>query len=290
MRLAGIVSQVAGGVLVLHLIAMLLIVGPSRLRSAFRNGRSNLRAVAPALAVLVFVLGINGVVRDIGVEISWIIGFNITGYIHAAEGRFVAHVQSVSTPPLTAYFGFVYVFGYTFLLTFPIAAYLIHDDPKSLHETIVAYIVNYGVGLLCYVMFVSYGPRNFMPELVEPLLYTSWPQSQLLTRQVNANTNVFPSLHTSLSVTVAIIAYRFRNVYSRWFPIAGVVAVSIVVSTMYLGIHWMTDVLAGILVAVMSVVLAARVSGSTNDDRGPGLSLNWGHRWIKHALRWRQNR
>jgi membrane-associated phospholipid phosphatase len=266
MALRTVAFQVAVVVGVLQVLGLFLVVGPARLRRSLRRVRPNLEAVAPTVAVLAVVLVVNGVVRDVGVELSWLIGVNVTGYIHALEGQFVARVQSLATPALTAYFDFVYVFGYVFLLTFPLAAYLLHEDARPLHVLLLAYIVNYVVGLVCYVLFIAYGPRNFMPDLVTSLLYTSWPQAQLLTSEVNTNTNVFPSLHTSLSVTVAVLAYRSRGVYPRWVPVAVVLAVSIAISTMYLGIHWATDVLAGVILGVASVVAAARA-----DDR-----LDWG--------------
>ncbi|MEA5386243.1 phosphatase PAP2 family protein [Haloarculaceae archaeon H-GB11] len=211
MGLLDVLTQVGAVVVALHLVALVVVVGPKRLWTLRCGLRTKLRTIGPSLGVLVTVLLANGVVRNVGVELSWIIGLNITGGIHAVEGRFVAHLQSLATPPLTAYFGFVYVFGYVFLLTFPLVAYLVLADTRPLHTLVVAYVVNYGLGLVCYVVFVSYGPRNFMPELVSSLLYNSWPQSQLLTSQVNVNTNVFPSLHTSLSATVGLLAYRYRE-------------------------------------------------------------------------------
>ena len=245
-----------------------------RVAGDVRRLRRNLRAVAPTLAVLGGVLAVNSVVRDIGVELSWLIGVNITRYIFLLESELVAAIQSIATPALTAYFGFVYVFGYTFLLVFPVLAYLLTRTPRPVRVLFTAYILNYGFGLVCYVLFVAYGPRNFMPELVDPLLYTAWPQSQLLVQQVNTNTNVFPSLHTSLSVTVALVAVRFRGTYPRWTPVAAFLAASIVFSTMYLGIHWATDVAAGVIVGWASVALAARVG----DDPVAGTVRRWRQR------------
>jgi membrane-associated phospholipid phosphatase len=265
MTLLDVVTQV--GFVVAGLLAgtSFAVVGPARLRRAHRTVRSNLRAAWRPLGVLAGVLVANSVVREVGIELSWIIGLNLTGHIHGVEGALVAQLQSLASPSLTAYFGFVYVFGYTFLLTFPVVAYLLADDPRAIRVTLLAYVVNYGVGLLCYVLFVAYGPRNFMPELVEPLLYQQWPQSQLLVSEVNTNTNVFPSLHASLSVTVGILAYRFRDVYPRWLPVAAVLAASVAVSTMYLGIHWATDVAAGVGLAALSVAVASRVDAESGD-------------------------
>ncbi|WP_144906262.1 phosphatase PAP2 family protein [Halobellus captivus] len=265
MALVDVLLQVGLVVALGHLLAFLIVVGwdprptasdEPRLRYRLRR---NLREVMPTLGVLAVVLTINKVVRDIGVELSWLLGVNLTRYIYLLESQFVAVLQSYANPLLTTYFGFVYIFGYTFLLTFPVLAYAVYERSQPLRVLLLTYILNYGIGVVCYVLVVAYGPRNYMPELVEPLLYTSWPQSQLLVAQVNVNTNVFPSLHTSLSATVALVAYRFRSIYPRWLPIATVLAVSIIISTMYLGIHWATDVVAGIIVAAASVELAVRI-------------------------------
>jgi len=174
-------------------------------------------------------------------------------------------VQSVAHPALTAYFSSVYVYGYVFLLVFPVLAYIVLDRLDSFRGLVWAFLFNYALGLVCYTVFIAYGPRNALPGLVEPLLYNPTPEYQMLTREINHNTNVFPSLHTSLSVTVLIFAYRTRDVYRRWLPVAALLSASIVVSTMYLGIHWATDVAAGMALAWVSVRLADRMV--ERDDR-----------------------
>ncbi|MFC6836054.1 phosphatase PAP2 family protein [Halomarina ordinaria] len=235
------------------------VVGLDRLRATYGDAERRLRVAAPSLAVLGASLLLSKLGRDYGPDVSWLVGINVTAYILDLEGTFVASLQSFATPTLTAYFSFIYVYGYVFLLVFPVLAYFALPRTDALQRTAVAYGLNYAIGLVCYTLFISYGPRNVMPELVDALLYTTYPSSQLLTSEVNANTNVFPSLHTSLSVTVALLAWETRETYPRWVPLAVLVATSVVVSTMYLGIHWGIDVLAGIVLAVVSVKLAPRV-------------------------------
>ncbi|WP_440007285.1 phosphatase PAP2 family protein [Halomicrococcus sp. SG-WS-1] len=238
-------------------VATPVFVGWERVRRLPRSVVRRGRAVGPQLVALVVLLLVNSVVRDFGPELSWILGWNVTGAIHAIEGTFVAQLQStLATPALTLYFSLVYVYGYAFLLVFPLIAYVSLDDPGPLRRTVVAYGVNYGVGVVCYLLFLAYGPRNLMPELVDSLLYVNYPQYQLLTTEVNSNTNVFPSLHTSLSVTVCLLAARTRDVYRAWWYVATALAGSVAVSTMYLGIHWGVDVVAGTALGALSVHLA----------------------------------
>lgn len=248
------------GDLVLLSVVAPAVVGLGRLTALRDRIRERTRPLVLLAGVLVF----NGLVRDVVKEASWIVGWNITGTLFAIEGSFVAGVQSFATPELTAYFSFTYLVGYTFLLTFPLLAYLALANPWPLRTAVVAYSLNYLGGLVCYLLFIAYGPRNLMPQAVTSLLYVSYPGTQLLTSRVNASTNVFPSLHTSLSLTVALLAWRTREVYPRWVPVATIVATSVIVSTMYLGIHWATDVAAGALLAVASVLVAERLVGAVH--------------------------
>lgn len=252
-------ARVIASVLGLVGLVSVAIAGPTRLRETARSIRTRIRAVGPSLALLAVVLVVNSILRDIGGNLSWLIGINITGYIHAIEGAFVADIQSLASPGLTTYFSVIYVYGYAFLLLCPVVVYLALDDPRPLRELTIAYTLNYVIGLVFYVLFVSYGPRNMIADQVQPLLYTDWPRSQLLTSQINRNTNVFPSLHSSLSTTVAVLAYKTRQTYPAWPVIAVPVAVSVIIATMYLGIHWGTDVVTGIALGVFSVVAAERI-------------------------------
>ncbi|QLG63591.1 phosphatase PAP2 family protein [Halorarum salinum] len=256
--LTTVLLQVVVVVTVLCIGGAAMLVRGGRLELLRRDGRARVHEVAPAFVALGAALAVNAVVRDHVPKVAWLVGVNITGYIHAIEGGFVPWLQTFATPAATAYFSATYVFGYTFVLVFPLLAYLLHPDPRHLRELAVAYGLNYVIGLVCYAVFVAYGPRNLLADQVEPLLYSTYPQYMELVAQVNTNTNVFPSLHTSLSLTVAAFAVRTRDTYPAWAVVAPVLAGSIVVATMYLGIHWATDVVAGALLAALCVTLARR--------------------------------
>ncbi len=258
-------------------LSTLTIVGRPRLRRFAANYRSRLREVLPYLTLLGGILAINSVARKVSPAISWLIGWNVTGTIYAIEGEFVAWVQSFATAELTAYFSFMYVYGYVFVLCFPVVAYAALDDQRYVRQTCLAFSLNYAMGLVMYVLFIAYGPRNLMPELVESLMYTSWPESQLLTSEVNTNTNVFPSLHSSLAITVALLGVKTRKHYPAWTYLSAAFAASIVTATMYLGIHWGTDVVAGAALAAFTVWAAPRL-----DDRL--RARNWGDGHTGRAL------
>ncbi|MDG5760135.1 phosphatase PAP2 family protein [Natronococcus sp. A-GB1] len=259
--LVQVLLQLAVVVTLLTLAGIAVIVGRYRLRDTRREWASRLRAATPITVVLVVVLLGNGVARQVVPDLSWMFGWNLTWAIYDIEGQFILWLQSFETPALTAFFSFVYIYGYVFLLIFPVIAYFALSNTRPLGELLTAYTLNYVLGLALYTLVIAYGPRNMMPELVEALMYDTYPRYQHLTRQVNRNTNVFPSLHTSLAATVGILAYQTRAVYPRWAIVAVPLAISVAISTMYLGIHWAIDVVAGIVLAYVCVELAGILVG-----------------------------
>ncbi|WP_135822748.1 phosphatase PAP2 family protein [Halostella litorea] len=281
MGLVDVVLQLAVMVSLLLTVASVVFVGPRRVWRAARDFRWRLNEVAPYLTVLLLVLGIRKLTMDYTGELSWALDWNITEIIYSLEGTLVADIQSIRTPLLTDYFVFIYLYGYVFLLLFPIVAYFAREEMTAMKELLVAYGFNYGVGLVCYILFIAYGPRNLIPDIVNSLLYVTYPQSQLLTGEVNHNTNVFPSLHASLSATAFLLAWRTRDEYLTWVPISGILAVSVSLSTMYLGIHWGTDVVAGLVLAAGSIYVAEYVvSRDMLADWGP-----FGREWKLGGLR-----
>ena len=280
-----LVSALAVAVLACFAVLVPTCLGVDRVRSVVadrqRLGR-RLGTAAPCIGALAVVLAVNKGLLDRTEAFAHRYGIEATAWFHAVEGDFVGRMQAAFPEWSLYYFGPMYVVGYAVLLTFPIVAYLFVDDPRALLTLLTSYAINYAVGVVCYTAVLAYGPRNYPadPDETDPAsvtastaaadqpLFNAFPAVTDLTSQVNVHTNVFPSLHASLSVTVFILAISTRRELPRWTPVAAVLAASVVVSTMYLGIHWVVDVVAGGGLAVGSVVAASRIVSRVHDDTG----------------------
>lgn len=264
--LVGLVLEVAFTVGILLAVTLLVVVGPEQLRTRLGDVRTRISDSLDVIALLLGVLLFNRYTRPIVSELSWAIGIPVTDVIYRIEGSFVVSVQSVARPWLTAYLAFAYVHLYVFLLAVPLVVYAFAADSRPLRTTGVAYAINYAIGIVCYVLFIAYGPRNFLVGEVESLLYTTYPSLRLLTAEINVNTNVFPSLHTSVAVTVALLAVWTRDRFPRLPYLVVPCTLSVVVATMYLGLHWLIDVIGGVVLAAVAVAVAIRVTDGTDAE------------------------
>ncbi|OAQ53148.1 phosphoesterase PA-phosphatase-like protein [Natrinema mahii] len=198
-------------------------------------------------------------------RISESLDWDLTAEIYAVEGEFVAWLQAITPQHTLEFFSAMYMFGFPYLLVTAPILYFLLSSQRYFKELLVSYLLNYVIGALFYTLFIVYGPRNHLSS-VDGLMYSFYPQTQDMTAAVSANTNVFPSLHTSLTVVVVLLAWRSRRAYPRWFPIASFVGACVVFSTMYLGIHWLIDVVAGVVLGVGAVFAAERIVDRAEGD------------------------
>ncbi|QWC20407.1 phosphatase PAP2 family protein [Halorubrum sp. 2020YC2] len=258
-------------------VTALLCVGPRQVSRAVTDVDDRLREVAPYLGAALALLAAKQITQGYRLRLSRALDWNITDELYALEGGFVASLQRLTPDAALELFTVSYMVGFAFLLVAAPVTYSLSagHGQRYLKELLVAYMLNYAVGTLCYTLFISYGPRNYL-ESVSGLMYQIYPQTQDLTAAVASNTNVFPSLHTSLSVAVLAVAWRSRRTHPRWTPAAAAVAAAVVFSTMYLGIHWLTDVAVGVVLGVGSVYAATRIVDRV--ESRPGAPRTGGER------------
>jgi len=71
------------------------------------------------------------VARQVAPKLSRQIGIRLTSAFYNIEGEFILVFQAIQTPETSAYFSSIYVYGYTFLLIFPVIACFTLSDTGS---------------------------------------------------------------------------------------------------------------------------------------------------------------
>ncbi len=92
------------------------------------------------------------------------------------------------------------------------------------------------VELLGYVIKLFIGRRR--PSVADPSLQNQIPLPA---------SKSFPSSHASMSVTAC---WTLGTLYAQWLPLLVVVAAVLAFSRVYLGVHYVGDVVAGLLLGL----------------------------------------
>lgn len=163
--------------------------------------------------------------------------------------------------PFWATFFYVAYSTYYFL-PIVLGGFLWHASAESARRFIFTLTVAFYVSYAGYFTIPAFGPRTAQAELYTvPLATTS--VARAIERTINelehTKLDVFPSGHTMITVVVLIVAWRrARNVFWWLLP----VAVLLIFSTVYCRYHYVVDVIAGILLALLTVPLGERLYDS----------------------------
>lgn len=185
-----------------------------------------------------------------------------TSFIFGLEGHFVRGVQELFFAPwLTPTIVFFYIFMLQSVLAASLGVYLLDKNRVMLYATCYAIIINYAIAIPFYIYFPVNEVWSYVPAGVRFTMLDVFPRFEQEYRALSGLNNCFPSLHTAISVSTALLAFRSGN--RRWMVITTVSAVIIVFGIFYLGIHWLTDMLGGTLLAVLSTTAAVQLAKVT---------------------------
>lgn len=154
---------------------------------------------------------------------------------------------------LCAYF---YVVVFQSVMVASLGIYSSMASMKMYYAFCIALLVNYAVALPMYG-FIPVNEAWFAHPQIRFLMLDVFPAFERDYRGLSGIDNCFPSLHTSISVTMALLAAR--SGIRRWAIFAWINAAVIVFAIFYLGIHWLTDAIGGVLLAAFSVWIGMKV-------------------------------
>lgn len=246
------------------IVVLLIWLGSRRnpLSAFIELGRELLRSYKFLLMVagMISVLTLNK--YELQIEKKMHLGSDFTSFIFGLEGHFVQHVQQLFYAPwLTPVIVFFYIFMLQSVLGASLGVYLLDKNRVMLYATCYTIMLVYAVAIPFYLYFPVNEVWAYAPAGVRFTMLDVFPRFEQEYRPLSGLNNCFPSLHTAISVSTAILAYRSGN--RRWMAITTVSAALIVFGIFYLGIHWLTDMIGGTILAVVSTSVAVQLAKLT---------------------------
>jgi hypothetical protein len=167
------------------------------------------------------------------------------------------------SPATTEWFAFFY-FGYFLLLGLHVLPILfLTRHRRMLAEFALGMILLFCMGHTLYMFVPGYGPYKAMPELFAHQLSPGiwWNTTLKLVARGGAQKDIFPSLHTAAPTFLLLFSFHRRGElpFRYTWPFVAFFAGNIVIATMFLRWHYVIDVVAGLLLAVVAHTLSVRL-------------------------------
>lgn len=230
--------------------------------SRFAKHVARMRTALPAVIVLsvtTLAAGLQGgFERQVQAWHQW----DFTWMAWAIEGNLVERFQDAARSPALDYlFVTVYTAG-SFLFYFvPFFVLVALGRGRNAMRVAATMAIIWGVGIVFYFLFpvrevwmTAGDPYNWTH--VENILFEYVPSARTSDAYDRATNNNFPSLHVALTCGIATALWLGRE---KWLAIPGTaIAAGVTIATMYLGIHWLVDVVGGMALAFAAAYLAHR--------------------------------
>jgi membrane-associated phospholipid phosphatase len=180
-------------------------------------------------------------------------------------------LQQYAVPALTEFLQIAYLLFYVHAFAQSIELNLrgLYDEAERVTRIIVfGFLLSY----LAYFFMPAIGPRFSVHEYHS--IFTDLPgifatdfirnaidtgdgfRDKALAPALQMHRNCMPSGHTMMTLMNMILAFRFRSKL-RW--VFFVMGISLIFSTVYLRYHYVVDVIAGIILALVALALESRI-------------------------------
>ena len=182
---------------------------------------------------------------------------DLTHTLAGWEGSWQGHLQRwLENPSLTLFCAFFYLVVFQGFMIASLIVYTKAGNFKLYYALCAALFLNYLIAVPFY-LFVPVHEAWSVSSHIRFLMLDVFPSFETQYRSLSGLDNCFPSLHTSISMTMALIALRSGS--RRWAIFGSLNAAIVIFSIFYLGIHWATDMLAGLVLAFVAVAAGLKI-------------------------------
>jgi membrane-associated phospholipid phosphatase len=198
---------------------------------------------------------------ELKLENAYGVSYDLTAALTGWEGAWQSWLQTqVQSVWLTVICAIFYVVVFQSIIIASLVIYMIRSDKKLYIAYCVTLLLNYAIALPMY-WFIPVNEAWYANDSIRFLMLDVYPGFEQEYRNLSGLNNCFPSLHTSISVSMALLASL--SGIRRWNVICWASAAIVVFSIFYLGIHWFSDMISGLMLAVIAVTIGWKMALKT---------------------------
>ena len=193
-------------------------------------------------------------VRFIDPVTTNLVGYDFANTIHSFENGIVYWFSQNWMPILVYFFVLIYIGVYPFTLWFSPLYFLLSDNQKSLKSLAYGLLLIYILALPFYLFLPITNVYTFFN--IKSALETVIPGVENFFYSTTTQNNCLPSLHTSMTILIAYTTSLTGNKKISYFSYF--VMITVIISVIYLSIHWLTDVITGMILAIGVIFILHR--------------------------------
>ncbi|UCD13880.1 MAG: phosphatase PAP2 family protein [Thermoplasmatales archaeon] len=183
-----------------------------------------------------------------------LVGVDFASNIQMIEDGFVYWFSQNWIPFLVYFFVLMYIVVYPFTLWFSPLYFLLTDDKKAMKSLSYGLLLLYVIALPFYLFFPVTNVYTF--HGAESALGSAIPNVEQFFYSTTTYNNCLPSLHVAMALLIAKSVYLTENKKYTYFVYF--CTISVILSVIYLAIHWLTDVICGVILAFSVFYLQKR--------------------------------
>jgi len=162
------------------------------------------------------------------------------------------------TPVLLYFFVIIYIVIYPFTLWFSPLYFILGNKKKAMKSLAYGLLLIYLIALPFYLLFPVKNVYTFYES--GSALETAIPSIETFFYSTTTANNCFPSLHTAMTILIAYCISLTGNKKLTYF--AYLVMICVIISVIYLSIHWITDTIAGAILALFAIsIIRKKIKG-----------------------------
>jgi membrane-associated phospholipid phosphatase len=184
---------------------------------------------------------------------SWV-GHDFANNIQGIEGKTVYWFSQNWIDVFIYFFVIMYIAVYPFTLWFSIFYFIFNNEKKAMRSLAYGLFLIYIISLPFYLFMPISNVYTFYNT--SSALETVIPSIESFFYSTTTQNNCLPSLHTAMTI---LIAYCLKITGNKKLTYFGYfVMICIIISVIYLSIHWITDVIAGVILTVGVILILKR--------------------------------